>query len=147
MDVSRIQISLDGDRDTFAGQQEIAGEITLGAINVHDVKALELSVLWYTEGKGEEDLAVHYFQRFEATSEQPLPAAPLRFRVKLPESPLSYAGLIVKIQWCVRLRIFPAIGKEVVVDRPFRLGDVPSPSENDLSGPTNPVSPVVGKLA
>ena len=27
------------------------------------VRAIEQSVLWYTEGKGEEDLGVHFFQR------------------------------------------------------------------------------------
>ena len=45
-----------------------------------DVKAVELSVLWYTEGKGEEDLAVHFFDRFEPGQRRGrnLPAATLR---------------------------------------------------------------------
>lgn len=129
MDITQIKITLDGDRERFAPGDELAGAISLGMINIHDVRAMELSVLWHTEGKGDEDIAVHFFQRTDVTGEQPRTPEPHRFRLKLPLSPLSYDGLIVKIRWCVRLRIFPAIGKEVVVDRRFCLGSIPPPRD------------------
>ena len=33
--------------------------------------------------------------------------------------------MIVKIKWCVRVRVFLERGKEVSADLPFRLGRVP----------------------
>jgi hypothetical protein len=50
---------------------------------------------------------------------------PRRFSTVLPASPLSYDGEIVKICWCVRLRIFLPQGQESLAEVPFRLGSVP----------------------
>ena len=49
---------------------------------------------------------------------------PGRFSTTLPASPLSYDGVIVKIRWCVRVRVFPRQGKEVVGELPFVLGEI-----------------------
>ena len=49
-----------------------------------------------------------------------------RVSTVLPASPLSYSGVIVKIRWCVRVRAFLRRGKEVLGERSFQLGDVPS---------------------
>ena len=40
-------------------------------------------------------------------------------------SPLSYEGIIIKIQWCIRVRIFLHNGNEHVHDQPFLLGNIP----------------------
>jgi len=90
------------------------------------VRAAELSVLWYTAGKGEEDMAVHHFERLVDEPATPLDLrVPRRFATLLPASPLSYDGVIVKVCWCVRLRLFLPQGQESVAETPFRLGDVP----------------------
>ena len=86
-------------------------------------------MLWHTEGKGDEDMAVHEFWRRDADDGRPLdPRRPERFSTTLPNSPLSYDGQIVKVRWCVRVRVFPHRGKEIVGEKGFQLGDVP-PSE------------------
>ena len=41
-------------------------------------------------------------------------------------SPLSYDGAIVRIRWCVRLRLFIRRGKDFVLEHPFTLGAVPA---------------------
>jgi hypothetical protein len=56
------------------------------------------------------------------------PRYPGRFSTVLPNSPLSYRGLIVKLRWCVRVRVFLARDKEVVGEMPFQLGNVPAVS-------------------
>ena len=57
------------------------------------VRAAELSVLWYTAGKGEEDMAVHHFERLVDEPARPLDLrVPHRFATVLPASPLSYDG-------------------------------------------------------
>lgn len=70
-------------------------------------QGLELSVLWYTEGKGDEDLNVHYFHRWSSSrlSELALDTAQ-HFETRLPESPLSYSGHLFRIRWCIRMRLY-----------------------------------------
>ena len=89
------------------------------------VQAVERSVLWYTEGKGEEDLGVHFFERTE-TPEGLAAAMPEgAFVVRLPVSPLSYEGVIVKVRWCIRVRIFFVSGRDFVSEHVFDLGHIP----------------------
>lgn len=88
-------------------------------------RALERSALWYTEGKGEEDLGVHFFERFSTpeTIERVVPEGTFAFQ--LPTSPLSYEGVIVKIRWCIRLRVFFESGRDHVSEHVFNVGRVP----------------------
>ncbi len=125
MSAPSVSVRLDGSNGVFAPGDTLSGEYRLEGLARADVKAVELSVLWYTDGKGDEDMAVHHFQRFSAEGDDRIdPRRPVRFSTVLPGSPLSYDGLIVKVRWCVRVRVFLARGKEVVGEMPFRLGDV-----------------------
>jgi len=88
-------------------------------------RAVEHSVLWFTEGKGEEDLGVHFFERLVAPERLP-PAAPMgQFSCRLPRSPLSYEGVVVKIRWCVRVRFFFESGRDYVSEHEFAVGRLP----------------------
>jgi hypothetical protein len=87
--------------------------------------AVEASVLWYTEGKGEEDLLVHRFERKAASSVRDELLQEQVIRATLPNSPLSYEGVIVKLVWCVRVKAFSTKGRALLVDRIFRLGKIP----------------------
>ncbi|WP_346772148.1 hypothetical protein [Neorhodopirellula lusitana] len=81
---------------------------------------MEVSVLWHTEGKGDEDLGVHFFQRYDASELRNMvigESQPIQCR--LPASPLSYRGTLLKIQWGVRVRVFVADGPEAVAEHPF----------------------------
>jgi len=119
----RITIRLESNGRSFEPGDTLRGQYWLEGAAPEDVKAVELSVLWYTEGKGEEDMAVHFFRR---DSLDQLPYAAGRwigaFSTVLPYSPWSYQGLILKIVWCVRVRVFLARGKQVVEELRFRLG-------------------------
>jgi hypothetical protein len=90
------------------------------------VRAIERSILWYTEGKGEEDLGIHSFERIVERMAVAQAAAAGSFHVRLPRSPLSYEGLIVKIRWCVRVRLFFDGGRDFVSEHVFDLGRVPA---------------------
>jgi hypothetical protein len=48
-----------------------------------------------------------------------------KFSVALPASPLSYEGILIKLRWCVRVRVFLKSGKNYFAELPFRLGNVP----------------------
>lgn len=93
------------------------------------VHAVERSVLWYTEGKGEEDLGVWFFERITERTAVSSAAVGGTFETRLPPSPLSYEGVIVKIRWCVRVRLFFEAGRDFVSEHVFELGHVPVVSQ------------------
>lgn len=122
-----VVIRLDGDGRVYRPGDTLSGEYWCESLGAGLVKAIEVSVLWHTEGKGDEDMAVHAFWRRDSSVDQPLDLQqPERFSTTLPNSPLSYDGQIVKIRWCVRVRVFPYRGKEYVGEKRFRLGFHPA---------------------
>jgi hypothetical protein len=126
MNEPAIIIRLDYTGRAYQPGDTLSGEYRLDAVAREELNGAEISVLWYTEGKGEEDLAVHEFWQRDAASGDWLdPRRPERFSTTLPPSPLSYEGQIVKIRWCVRIRAFLTNGKELVGQKVFRLGSVP----------------------
>ncbi|MEL7499682.1 MAG: hypothetical protein AAFN77_18910 [Planctomycetota bacterium] len=127
-----IEIHLESDREQFAPSDFLSGEFWVRLKREHEIQALEYSVIWITEGKGEEDIGVHYFQRRNRTAlVSDALSQPQRFSTVLPASPLTYEGMILKIRWCVRVRIFLSGGREVTKDREFDLGHCSIP-EIDL---------------
>jgi hypothetical protein len=122
-----VVIRLDGNGRIYRPGETLAGQYRLQAVHPDEIKAVEVSVLWYTEGKGDEDLAVHEFWRSDAAQGSDFdPTRPQRFSTILPDSPLSYDGQIIRLRWCVRVRAFLDRTKEVVGQKAFRLGDVPA---------------------
>lgn len=122
-----VRIRLDGNGRVYEPGQVLSGEYGIESVPPDEIKAIEVSVLWHTEGKGDEDMAVHAFWRVSADNGSPIDLHhPGRFSTVLPKSPLSYRGVLVKIRWCVRVRVFLARGREVVGELAFRLGTVPA---------------------
>lgn len=121
-----ISLCLVGPRRSYAAGEELVAEYQLDAVLPDEIQAVETSVLWYTEGKGEEDLGVHFFERRLPGDAEDGDLRPLRrFRTTLPPSPLSYSGTIFTIRWCVRVRLFLRRGREYMQEQPFTLGSVP----------------------
>lgn len=135
MNAASIHIQLAAELPVYAPGDLLTGRFFVENPGQENVRAAELSVLWYTAGKGEEDLAVHFFERMglerrglerrgaEEASRLDL-RTPRPFEVRLPLSPISYDGAIVKVCWSVRVRVFLSRGQEVVAEMPFRLGQV-----------------------
>lgn len=120
-----VRIRFDGNGRTYRPGETLCGEYRVEGVAPEEVRAIEVSVLWYSEGKGDEDFAVHDFRRLSAEEGDPIDLRrPGRFGTVLPNSPLSYRGVIVKLQWCVRVRVFLSRGRELKAELPFRLGDV-----------------------
>jgi hypothetical protein len=120
-----ISIQLDHSQRSFQPGEVLAGIYQIDAVEPAELRAVEVSVLWFTEGKGEEDLAVHYFERLTADE---MPERNLnecrRIQTVLPNSPLSYEGVNVKVCWCVRVRAFLHRGRDFISEKSFQLGDV-----------------------
>lgn len=126
MSASNVAIRLEGNGRVYYPGETLSGSYWLTAPVPEDVRAMEFSILWYTEGKGDEDLAVHSFRRLTLEEGEPIDLGkPMHFSTVLPASPLSYQGRIVKISWCVRLRVFLSRGRELFGQVHFRLGRIP----------------------
>jgi hypothetical protein len=121
-----VYIRLDDDGRAFAPGTTLSGDYRIEWVERENFQAVEVSVLWHSEGKGDEDLAVHEFWRKNIDgAEVADPRRPDRFSTTLPQSPLSYDGQIVKIRWCVRVRVIFKRGRDLVAEKVFRLGCVP----------------------
>jgi hypothetical protein len=130
-----VVVGFESDQRVFRPGEILSGHYRVSGIDPAQLTALELSVLWHTEGKGDEDLAVHLFQRFLADEAGRLDGRQAGwFSTQLPPSPLSYDGRIVKIQWCVRVRLFLAGGREIVREEAFQLGDTQLADQGKPSG-------------
>jgi hypothetical protein len=122
-----VIIRFDGNGRVYRPGETLSGEYAFDDLPDNPAKIIEVSVVWFTEGKGEEDMSVHEFWRTNL-EENPLAnlLRPQRFSTTLPGSPLTYDGRIVKLRWCVRVRAFFQGGKEIFGQKLFRLGDVPA---------------------
>jgi hypothetical protein len=119
-----ISIQIQGDRPCFQPGETIQCDYQIDAVPMDEIAAVEASVLWYTEGKGGEDMGVHYFERrLPADADGDLRQW-RRFQVVLPNSPLTYDGSMIKVRWCVRVRAFLKCGKQCCHEHPLRLGRV-----------------------
>lgn len=119
------QIEIQRAQIPFAPGDLLRGSFVVDQADANEVRGAELSVMWHTVGKGEEDIGVHYFQRFATDGPDAVDLSRRReFRTLLPAAPLSYDGVIVKVCWCARLRLFLARGRQHVVEAPFQLGVV-----------------------
>lgn len=125
---SQIYLRLDGrgSRLYFPGET-LAGSYYLDEIRSNLVEAVEVSVLWQTEGKGSTDFDIHAFwRRSNRAGDWIDPRSPWRFSTTLPNSPLSYQGILVKVNWSIRVRVFLTDGNQLVDDLQFWLGDIPN---------------------
>ena len=105
--------------------ETLAGSYYLDEIR-RPIEAVEISTIWRTEGKGNEDVGVHAFWRLSNAGERWIDLfQPGRFSIVLPQSPLSYNGSFVRIGWCVRVRVFLTNNEQIVGEAPFRLGALP----------------------
>lgn len=121
-----VRIKLDRAPAQYEPGELLGFECRIGPPTDGEVTAIEVSILWYTEGKGDEEISVHFFDRVTNDIARLGNQQPHRYSVALPNSPLSYDGLIVKLRWCVRVRVFVGRGRDFVTEEHFRLGHVPS---------------------
>jgi hypothetical protein len=127
--VSRPEIDVRLEQEAYRPGDLLAGALALDPDE--ELTTLELSVLWHTEGKGDEDLGVVHFEDWSGPRDRPFDRSrPYAFTARLPLTPLSYDGFLIRIHWCVRVRARWAAGGETLREVPFRLGDVPAPQGN-----------------
>ncbi len=146
MDSPRLEFVLDQSDEVLFPGETISGSYSITGLDAGLLRAVEVSVLWQTAGKGDENLGVHYFWRREAR-EGADDISSGTWSVVLPASPLSYHGVLFRIVWLARLRVFVR-GKEFVEEHEFQLGEVPPAvrSEPILDSNQATSKPIAGEI-
>ena len=108
----RLNIELHDGKTTFAPGERVDGRIewSLDA----DPKALEISLLWYTSGKGTRDARVVHSKRID----RPGSSGSDQFSFTLPSGPYSFSGKLISLIWALELTCTPGhetARKEIVV--------------------------------
>jgi hypothetical protein len=95
----RISVTFNRENIQYGGGDELRAHYIVEGIESQSISAVERSVVWYTEGKGEEDLGVVFFERIQLerrkdstqTSSASLSTDHLTgaLATDLPQSPLS----------------------------------------------------------
>jgi hypothetical protein len=122
---AEVIVALDQPRPVYHPGDVLTAQYRLAADEPCHVQRIEASLVWHTEGKGDADLGVHHFERVELTEVERQDTGQVRqLKARLPRSPLSYDGLLIKVRWCVRVRVFLVNGRELTGETPFQLGEV-----------------------
>ncbi|MBM4026950.1 MAG: hypothetical protein FJ280_16345 [Planctomycetes bacterium] len=122
--MDRLAVTFDKSRTAFAPRETVYGTIrwNLDASPRH----LELSLFWYTTGKGTRDVGVVQTQRLD----KPGAHGTKDFSFTLPESPYSFSGRLISLIWALELTSSPGseiarqeitvspTGREVILDTP-----------------------------
>jgi hypothetical protein len=129
-----ISIHIRRQRPVYRPGDELECQYQIDAIDPAEIQALEASVLWQTDGKGDVDLGIHYFERRTPRGDADDFRQQYTLKTLLPKSPSSYDGEIVKIRWCVRVRLFLKRGKVTFYEVPFQLAPLESCDVSSRAG-------------
>jgi hypothetical protein len=90
-----IELHLEGGRCDYAPGEALTGSVQW--LGDSAPEALELRLLWYTEGRGDRDVGVVHRLRIEA----PAAVGSRDFRFDLPSGPWSCSGRLVSVCWAL----------------------------------------------
>lgn len=111
--MSWLSITLDGERRTYRPGERVRGTVSWMVEGAPESVAVHL--VWYTEGKGDQDVGV------AASAElQPGTEGSAEFDLEVPAGPWSFAGKLISLLWAVELAVEPEIAstRETIVVGP-----------------------------
>ncbi|MEN8126424.1 MAG: hypothetical protein ABFR90_01325 [Planctomycetota bacterium] len=113
-----FEIETQNDQTSFLPGQTLSGTVRWMCSELPDDASLHL--IWYTEGRGDEDVGLAEkceFENPQISDEHP-------FRFQLPAGPYSFSGSLISLIWALELKV----DKEVV-----RKEIVLSPGEKEIT--------------
>ena len=121
--MAQLKIEMSDDRLAFMPGQTIQGRFvwTLD----RDVQAVEVRLIWFTHGKGTQDVSIVATRRVE----KPARSGQDAFEFKLPVGPYSFTGKLITLSWALELLTLPG-------DQAERIDFILSPTEHWVVLPT-----------
>ncbi|MCB1079708.1 MAG: hypothetical protein KDM64_17960 [Verrucomicrobiae bacterium] len=135
--MSHAKIQTELDNLAYTPRETIRGAVTWQTSERPAEAALRL--IYYTSGKGTQDVVVVAEQAFDAPSESDHRA----FEFLLPESPWSFSGKLVSLIWALELEVLH--GKEALVER-LDFNCTPTGTEIQLHAHAHESMPAYGNL-
>jgi len=121
--MDKLSIHFRGDQTTFAPSQMVHGAIQWSLQT--NPRSLELSLFWYTAGKGTRDVGVVE----TLTVDHPGASGAKDFTFTLPKGPFSFSGRLISVIWALELTCAGSdetVRREIIVSptgREIVLGD------------------------
>ncbi|HEY9422530.1 MAG TPA: hypothetical protein VIW92_14025 [Thermoanaerobaculia bacterium] len=114
-----IRIETDGGANAFLPGETITGTVSWQLDP--PLTNMELRLIWYTEGKGDQDLQI------VETAELHSPGVVERrgFTVRVPQGPYSFSGKLISILWALEVVAQPK-------DRASRVPIIVSPTRREI---------------
>jgi hypothetical protein len=114
------------DRVALEPGDRLRGSYHIAGADLSRLEKVEITVGWHTEGKGSgasgvEHRTVHL--PVEGSLER---GGSGKISARLPASPLSYDGVLIKVRWAVKLRATFSGGANLDAQTAFQLGHVAS---------------------
>jgi hypothetical protein len=131
--MGKLDIHLYEGKTTFTPRETVAGrfEWTLDT----NPRTLELSLFWYTAGKGTRDVGVVQTMKLDA----PGSYGAEDFSFALPDGPYSFSGKLISLIWALELTCSPGsdtVRRGITVSpggREILLGSIPARDSFSLS--------------
>lgn len=121
-----ITISIDQSPPEFRPGEQISGRLTW-TDTAEPTTSLETRLIWYTEGKGDQDVDVVASRPYEIRPNE----NSTRFQFTAPHRPFSFSGKLISLIWAVEVVTFPSKagyreqisisnqGSEIILDKSF----------------------------
>ncbi len=123
--MNQLKIGTRENRKNFEPGEEVEG--AAGWELEARPESVEVRLIWFTRGKGTEDVGLVEKVRFE----QPQAAEARPFRLRLPPQPYSFSGKLISLIWALELVALP--GKQSA-----RVELVVAPGGKEVVLPANP---------
>lgn len=120
---SPIRIRIKGDEGAlrFPPGEQISGLVEIFPEETIRCQGVEISVQWYTEGKGRRNEGIAQSWRFDVNQLGPGQGFSEAFSCTLPSAPWSYAGHFINIVWAVHVKIDIPLAPDVNRESRFLL--------------------------
>ena len=119
--MSKLNIEIANDEKVFVPGQLLSGAVHWN--NQRSTKDTSLRLLWYTEGKGTEDIGVAESIDYDGAQ----PTDRYSFEFTLPVGPYSFSGKLISLIWALELQvgkewvrkefILSSTGREILLER------------------------------
>ena len=123
--MSWLSITLDGERRAYRPGERVRG--TVSWLVDGEPRSVEVHLLWYTEGKGDQMVGVE-----ASAALTPATEGSAEFDRAVPAGPWSFAGKLVSLLWAVELAVEPGIA---ATREPIVVGPGETPIQLPLEDP------------
>ena len=124
--MENLSIELRDYKKDYRPGETIEGEIRWNLIS--QPESLELSLFWYTKGKGTQDIKIIRSIKIDS----PGASGSKTFTFNVPDGPYSFSGTLISLMWAIELVAYPD-------KKTCRAEMVVSPTEQEIQ-----LRPVLG---